>query len=76
MTKQGNRDGELPIDPAVKQEEGAPLTQVETDRRSAGMPDSDIVTEPDGSGTAGGASGSSGGGSSLPGHPDAPPPRG
>jgi hypothetical protein len=70
-TNQGNRDGELPIDPAVKQEEGAPLSQVETDRRPAGMPDSDIVTETDGSGTAGGASGGSGGGSSMPGHPDA-----
>jgi hypothetical protein len=71
MTKQGNRDGELPIDPAVKPEEGAPLTQVETDRRPAGMPESDIVTEPDGSGMAGGASGSSSGGSSMPSHPDA-----
>jgi hypothetical protein len=69
-TNQGNRDGELPTDPAVKQEEGAPLTQVETDRRPAGLPDSDIVTEPDGSGVAGGASGG-GGGSSMPGHPDA-----
>ncbi|HEY0003094.1 MAG TPA: preprotein translocase YidC [Actinoplanes sp.] len=68
---QGNRNGELPVDPAVKQEDGAPLTQVDTDRRPVGMPDSDIVTEPDGSGTAGGASGSSGGGSSMPGHPDA-----
>jgi hypothetical protein len=71
MTNQGDRDGSLPIDPAVKQEEGAPLTQVETDRRVAGMPDSDIVTETDGSGMAGGASGSSSGGSSMPGHPDA-----
>jgi hypothetical protein len=70
-TNQGNRHGELPIDPAVKPEEGAPLTQVETDRRVAGMPDSDIVTTSDGSGMAGGASGSSGGGSSTPAHPDA-----
>ena len=70
-TNQGNRDGELPIDPAVKQEDGAPLTQAETNRQPADMPDSDIVTEPDGSGTAGGASGGSGGGSSIPGHPDA-----
>jgi hypothetical protein len=62
-TNQANRDGELPTDPAVKPEEGAPLTQVETDRRVPGMPDSDIVTETDGSGMAGGASGSSGGGS-------------
>jgi hypothetical protein len=70
-THQGNRDGELPIDPAVKPEEGAPLTQAETGHRPPGLPDSDIVTEPDGSGTAGGASGSSGGGSGMPGHPDA-----
>jgi hypothetical protein len=70
-TNQGNRDGELPIDPTVKQEESAVPAQVETDRRLSGMPESDIVTEPDGSGTAGGASGSSGGGSSMPGHPDA-----
>jgi hypothetical protein len=72
-TNQGNRHGELPIDPEVKPEEGAPLPQVETDRRVSGMPDSDIVTESDGSGVAGGSSGSSGGGSSMPGHPDAPP---
>jgi hypothetical protein len=70
-TNQASRDGELPIDSAVKQEEGAPPTQVETDRRPAGVPQSDIVTEPDGSGMAGGSSGSSGGGSSMPGHPDA-----
>jgi hypothetical protein len=70
-TNQGNRDGGLPIDPAGKQEDGAPLTQAGTDRRPAGVPESDIVTEPDGSGTAGGASGSSGGGSGMPGHPDA-----
>jgi hypothetical protein len=70
-TNQGNRHGELPIDPEVKPEEGAPLPQVETDRRVSGMPDSDIVTESDGSGVAGGSSGSSGGGSSMPGHPDA-----
>jgi len=31
----------------------------------------DQVTEPDGSGMAGGASGGSGGGSGMPGHPDA-----
>ena len=70
-TQHGERDGALPIDPAAKPEEGAPLTQVETDRRPGGIPDSDIVTEPDGSGTAGGASGSSAGGSGMPGHPDA-----
>ena len=70
-TNQGNRNGELPIDPAVKQEDGAPYTQAETDRRPAGVPVSDIVTEPDGSGMAGGASGSSGGGSGMSGHPDA-----
>jgi len=70
-TNQGNRNGELPIDPDAEPEEGAPVTQVETGRRPAGMPDSDIVTQPDGSGTAGGASGGSGGGSSMPGHPDA-----
>jgi hypothetical protein len=70
-TQHGNRDGELPIDPAAKPEQGAPLTQVETDRRPPGVADSDIVTEPDGSGTAGGASGSTGGGSTMPGHPDA-----
>ena len=70
-THQGDRNGRLPIDPEVKPEEGAPVVQAETDRRPAGVPDSDIITEPDGSGTAGGASGSSGGGSGMPGHPDA-----
>jgi hypothetical protein len=62
-TNRGNRDGRLPIDPAVKQDEGAPLTRVKSDRRPVGTPASDSVTPSDGSGTAGGASGSSGGGS-------------
>jgi hypothetical protein len=65
------RTGALPIDPDDKPEQGAPATQAQTDRRPADVPDADIVTEPDGSGVAGGASGGSGGGSSMPGHPDA-----
>jgi hypothetical protein len=62
---------EQPTDPAAKPEEGAPVTQAETDRRPEGLPPADIVTEPDGSGVAGGSSGGSGGGSGMPGHPDA-----
>ena len=65
------RTGDLPIDPDVKTEEGAPVTQAETGRPAGGPPEADIVTAPDGSGTAGGASGGSGGGSGMPGHPDA-----
>nr|WP_258545198.1 hypothetical protein [Micromonospora provocatoris] len=38
---------------------------------SPGAPKPDEVTEDDGSGMAGGASGSSSGGSSMPTHPDA-----
>ena len=64
------RNGELPIDPDRKPEEGAPVTQAAADRHPD-LPDSDIITEPDGSGMAGGSSGSSAGGSTMPGHPDA-----
>jgi hypothetical protein len=70
-TNDGTRTGELPIDPADKPEEGARVTRTGTDRRSAGVPDTDSVTEPDGSGMAGGTSGGSGGGSGMAGHPDA-----
>jgi hypothetical protein len=65
------RTGELPIDPASKGEEGAPVDQTEPGRPVDGLPEADSVTEPDGSGASGGSSGGSGGGSGMPGHPDA-----
>lgn len=69
--KERPRTGELPVDTAAKQEEGAPVAQPETTRAGDSLPETDSVTEPDGSGAAGGASGGSGGGSGMPGHPDA-----
>ncbi|MEV6816178.1 preprotein translocase YidC [Micromonospora sp. NPDC051296] len=70
------RQGEQPIDPEHAEDDAgqARLVQVEADTdvpTDAGARP-DLVTEDDGSGVAGGASGSSGGGSSMPGHPDAP----
>ncbi|MGN9767910.1 preprotein translocase YidC [Micromonospora sp. SD12] len=72
------RDGELPVDPAHAEDEAgqARLVQVEADTDVPAPADTtqkpDLVTEDDGSGMAGGASGSSSGGSTMPGHPDAP----
>jgi hypothetical protein len=71
------REGEQPVDPEHAEDEAGQraLVQVEADTdvpaRDASTPKPDIVTEDDGSGVAGGASGSSSGGSSMPGHPDA-----
>jgi hypothetical protein len=69
------RAGQQPVERTTAQEEtGAPVTQAEVEpgRRPPGLPDDvDIVSEPDGAGTAGGSSGGSGGGSGMPGHPDA-----
>ncbi|MCM0678069.1 preprotein translocase YidC [Micromonospora phytophila] len=71
------RDGELPVDPEHAEDEAgqARLVQVEADTEVPAPDDStpapDLVTEDDGSGLAGGASGSSSGGSNMPGHPDA-----
>ncbi|GGQ77373.1 hypothetical protein GCM10010166_54150 [Couchioplanes caeruleus subsp. azureus] len=70
-TNDRNPTGEPVTDPAVKREERTPAGQVDSERMPEEMPQSDIVTAPDGSGTAGGASGGSGGGSGMPGHPDA-----
>ncbi|NJP34045.1 preprotein translocase YidC [Micromonospora thermarum] len=71
------RQGEQPVDPAHAEDEAgqARLVQVDADT-DVPAPDGpatkpDIVTEDDGSGVAGGSSGSSAGGSSMPGHPDA-----
>ncbi|PZG19961.1 preprotein translocase YidC [Micromonospora craterilacus] len=69
------RQGEQPIDPEHAEDDAgqARLVQVEADTEvptETGVRP-DLVTEDDGSGVAGGASGSSGGGSSMPGHPDA-----
>lgn len=68
------RAGEQPVDPEHAEESATPLAQAEVDpppllTESGDEPD--LVTEDDGSGVAGGLSGSSGGGSSMPGHPDA-----
>jgi len=69
------RTGEQPVERGAAEEAaGAPLTQTEVDasRRPPSLPEEvDSVTEPDGSGMAGGSSGGSGGGSGMPGHPDA-----
>ncbi|MCW3842519.1 preprotein translocase YidC [Micromonospora yasonensis] len=73
-----SRQGEQPVDPAHAEDEAgqARLVQVEADTDvpapEPGAPKPDEVTEDDGSGMAGGASGSSSGGSSMPTHPDAP----
>ncbi|WFE35775.1 preprotein translocase YidC [Micromonospora sp. WMMD975] len=71
------RDGAEPVDPAHAEDAAgqARLVQVPADTEvPAAEPDApapDEVTEDDGSGMAGGASGSSSGGSSMPTHPDA-----
>ncbi|MEH0844974.1 preprotein translocase YidC [Micromonospora sp. CPCC 205711] len=69
------RDGELPVDPEHAEDEAgqARLVQVEadTDIPAAEGAGPDVVTEDDGSGVPGGASGGSAGGSGMPGHPDA-----
>ncbi len=71
------RQGEQPVDPEHAEDDAgqARLVQVEADTDVPAPDDTDVrpdlVTEDDGSGVAGGASGSSGGGSSMPGHPDA-----
>ncbi|MFI2713379.1 preprotein translocase YidC [Micromonospora sp. NPDC018662] len=71
------RDGEEPVDPAHAEDTAgqARLVQVAADTDvpapTADAPRPDEVTEDDGSGMAGGASGSSSGGSSMPTHPDA-----
>ena len=64
------RDDRLPIDPDREPQQAPPVGQIPA-KRHPDFPDSDIVTEPDGSGMAGGSSGSSSGGSTMPGHPDA-----
>lgn len=71
------RQSEQPMDPAYAEDEAGqtPLVQVEADTDvpapEPGAPKPDEVTEGDGSGMTGGASGSSSGGSSMPTHPDA-----
>jgi hypothetical protein len=71
------RQGEQPVDPEHAEDEAGqtPLTQVTADTDVPAPDDTaqkpDIVTEDDGSGVAGGSSGTSSGGSGLPGHPDA-----
>jgi hypothetical protein len=76
MTDYEARTGEQPVERGASEEgAGAPLTQTEVDasRRPPSAPGTgdDLVTEDDGSGSAGGSSGGSGGGSTMPGHPDA-----
>jgi hypothetical protein len=72
------RQGEQPVDPAHAEDEAgqARLVQVDADTDvpapEQDAPKPDEVTEDDGSGMAGGASGSSSGGSGMPTHPDAP----
>ncbi|MEU5727239.1 MULTISPECIES: preprotein translocase YidC [unclassified Micromonospora] len=72
------RQGEQPVDPAHAEDEAgqARLVQVDADTDvpapEPGTPKPDVVTEDDGSGVAGGSSGTSAGGSSMPTHPDAP----
>ena len=68
-TNDGGPDDRLPIDPDRKPQETPPVGQIPA-KRHPELPDSDIVTEPDGSGAAGGSSGTSSGGSTMPGHPD------
>ncbi|MER7893132.1 preprotein translocase YidC [Micromonospora sp. NPDC094482] len=71
------RQGKQPADPEHAEDEAgqARLVQVEADTEVPAPDDTDVrpdlVTEDNGSGVAGGSSGSSGGGSSMPGHPDA-----
>ncbi|MEU8298647.1 preprotein translocase YidC [Micromonospora sp. NPDC048909] len=71
------RQGKQPVDPEHAEDEAgqARLVQVEADTEVPAPDDTDVrpdlVTEDNGSGVAGGSSGSSGGGSSMPGHPDA-----
>ncbi|WP_089154092.1 preprotein translocase YidC [Micromonospora sp. NBS 11-29] len=71
------RDGEEPVDPAHAEDPAgqARLVQVPADTEvpppAPDAPRPDEVTEDDGSGMAGGASGSSSGGSTMPTHPDA-----
>ncbi|BCB75113.1 hypothetical protein GCM10022251_35230 [Phytohabitans flavus] len=71
------RQGKQPVDAEHAEDEAgqARLIQVTADTEVPAPGDStskpDIVTEDDGSGMAGGASGSSSGGSGMPGHPDA-----
>ncbi|MFG2057480.1 preprotein translocase YidC [Micromonospora sp. NPDC048930] len=66
------------MDPAHAEDEAgqARLVQVDADTDvpppEPGAPKPDEVTQDDGSGVAGGASGSSSGGSTMPTHPDAP----
>jgi hypothetical protein len=72
------RAGEQPVKPEPGEDESAvppAQSQIEVDQRPAIIPaDVDDVVEDDGSGMAGGASGTSAGGSSTPGHPDAAQP--
>lgn len=71
------RQGEQPVDPEHAEDEAGqtPQTQVTADTDVPAPDDTaqkpDIVTEDDGSGVAGGSSGTSSGGSGMPGHPDA-----
>ncbi|MDO3704962.1 preprotein translocase YidC [Micromonospora sp. C28SCA-DRY-2] len=71
------RQGVQPVDPEHAEDEAgqARLVQVGADTDVPAPDDTeikpDIVTEDDGSGVAGGASGTSSGGSTMPGHPDA-----
>ncbi|MEU5567500.1 preprotein translocase YidC [Micromonospora musae] len=72
-----SRQSEQPVDPEHAEDEAGqtPLVQVEADTEVPAPDDTDVrpdvVTEDDGSGVAGGSSGSSSGGSNMPGHPDA-----
>jgi hypothetical protein len=72
------RQGQQPVDPEHAEDEAgqAQLIQVPADTDVPApddfAPKPDIVTEDDGSGMAGGSSGSSSGGSGMAGHPDAP----
>ncbi len=72
------RAGEQPVKPEVGEDDGgvpSAQSQVESDQRPAIIPDDvDEVVEDDGSGMAGGASGTSAGGSGTAGHPDAEQP--
>jgi hypothetical protein len=71
------RQGQQPVDPAHAEDETGqvPLVQVAADTDVPAPDDTDqkpdIVTEDDGSGVAGGSSGTSSGGSGLLSHPDA-----
>lgn len=71
------RQGVQPVDPEHAEDEAGQARLVQVDAGTdVPAPDGtaakpDIVTEDDGSGVAGGSSGSSSGGSTMPGHPDA-----